>query len=210
MIPEKRSDMVLKNLRLAGALLDGHFVLRSGRHSDQYVNKDALYPYPWLMCEIGLVLADAAISFWPDEHYLVVLGPEKGGIILAQWAAWGLCQTSRLLPLHRTEKAVAVYAEKKDDGFVVQRGMDQLLSGQRVLVVEDVVTTGGSISKVAELVPRYGGTLIGGLCLVNRGGVQLPWLKALVEMNITSWAAADCPSCRDGIPINENVGAAKR
>ena len=186
---------ILKELEAAGGLLTGHFVLKSGRHSDRYLNKDTIYPDTQLMQRVGQELgwlAQDAFSYGIG----LVIGPEKGGIILSQWTARRLCLPS-------------LYAEKDGDGFVVKRNA-HLIAGRKVLIVEDIVTTGGSIQAVYDLIRPLGGEPIGCVCLVNRGGVRLPWLRWLAEVNVETWAADECPLCRDGVPINTNVGHGKK
>ena len=85
------------------------------------------------------------------------------------------------------------------------------LLGRRVLVVEDVVTTGASVMRVASLVPQYGGELVGGVCMVNRGlrPSAAPWLRSMAYVSAEDWSASECPMCQAGEPLNTNVGHAK-
>lgn len=192
---------ILTTLQDLGGLLQGHFVLKSGRHSDQYLNKDVIYPHVDIMRKVGEALADLAC----DNNvckFNVVVGPEKGGIILAQWVAHAM---------HTCSKApLAIYAEKTDTGFTFKRGYDQLLHNQKILLVEDILTTGGSIQAVTQAIQQAGGEVIGTVALVNRGNVQLPNLHTLATMDATSWTPQECPLCQQNIPINTNVGHGKK
>ncbi len=123
---------------------------------------------------------------------------------------------------------LAVYAEKEgvelvsssygplppkyEDKFVIKRGYDKLITGKNVLVVEDVLTTGGSVRKVIEATRAIGGNVIGVGALWNRGGItsqnvaNVPKLISLVNRKLDEWDEKDCPLCKQGVPININVG----
>ncbi len=198
-------DDVLALLADVGALITGdHLVYTSGRHGSSYVNKDALYPH---------TAATAAVCERLARHFTgagveVVAGPTIGGVILAQWTAYHLSAMDG-------REVLAVYAEEEAaaDGKrrALRRGYDTLAQGRRVLVVEDVLTTGGSARQVVEAVRRAGGEVIGVGALCNRGGVtaatlSAPELYALVEVPLESYAPEDCPLCAAGVPINTRVG----
>lgn len=188
-----------------GALItNDHLVYTSGRHGSTYVNKDALYPHTSatsaVCAQIAAVFAAADVA--------VVAGPTVGGVIMAQWTAHHL----RLLT---GREVLAVYAEEVAGAQPPQRsfrrGYDALVQGQRVLVVEDILTTGGSARTVVAAVAAAGGTVVGAGVLCNRGGISaadlgVPRLFALAEVALESWAAAECPLCAQGIPVNTRVG----
>ena len=165
----------------SGALLEGHFLLTSGRHSARYVEKFRLLEQPRLTSRL---CAEIARRFAAADIQCVV-GPVTGGIILA-------FETARHLGCR------AVYAERGDEGrgFVFRRGF-QLTSGERVLVVEDIVTTGGSVVQVVETVREAGGEVIGVGLLVDRSGGKVdygvPCVEPLLELNIESYAPDDVP-----------------
>jgi len=180
----------------SGAVLrDSHVVYTSGRHGSAYVNKDAVYPHTERVRELCSMMAELARPLRAE----VVCGPAMGGIILAQWTGHALG-----LP--------AVYAEKAPGGgMVLTRGYDGLVRGRRVLVVEDVLNTGGSLADTVRAVAAAGGTVAGAVALCNRGGVTaeavgVPVLHALVEVTLDSWAAEECPLCERRVPINTDVG----
>jgi orotate phosphoribosyltransferase len=179
-----------------GAVIrDSHVVYTSGRHGSAYVNKDAVYPHTERVRELCGLLAEAGRGLGAE----VVCGPAMGGIILAQWTGHHLG-----LP--------AVYAEKAPEGgMVLRRGYDALVRGRRVLVVEDVVNTGGSLADTIRAVRAAGGTVAGAVALCNRGGVDaaaldVPALHALLELSLESWPAEECPLCRRGVPVDTSVG----
>lgn len=194
-------------LRRSGAWLSGdHFVFTNGNHSDNYVNKDALYPHPQYASDLGLAMASVAQAWDPD----VVVSPAIGGIVLVQWTAYHLTQL-----LGR--EVLAVYAEKAPAPamFAFTRGYDRLVTGKRVVALEDNLTTGRSVRKVVDLVRHTDGDVIGVVAMLNRGGVTTadvgnpPHFEALVNAQLQSWPAESCPLCAQGVPINTNIGKGK-
>lgn len=180
----------------SGAILrDTHVVYTSGRHGSAYVNKDAVYPHTDRVAELCVLLADLARPYRPE----VVCGPALGGIILAQWTAHHL-------------GVLSVYAEKAEGGgLALRRGYDALVRGRRVVAVEDVLNTGGSLRHAVRAVRAAGGDVVAAVALVNRGGVtpadvEAPALHALVDVALEAWDADACPLCRDGVPVDTAVG----
>jgi orotate phosphoribosyltransferase len=188
----ERARAILSEAR---AMIAGsHVVYTSGKHGSAYVNKDAVYPNTARVAELCGFLADAAAPRRPE----IVCGPAMGGIILAQWTGHHL-------------GVPAVYAEKTPAGMTLRRGYDRLVAGKRVLVVEDVLNTGGSIRETIAAVRAAGGEVVAAAALVNRGAVTAadvgaPVLVALLDVALDAWDADACPLCRDGIPINTDVG----
>ncbi len=191
----------LRILTEAGAVLEKtHVVLTSGRHSNVYVNKDAMYPNTDATSSVCRMLA----AYFSSGRFDVVVGPAFGGIILSQWVTHHLSQLNG-------RAVLSVYAEKEGDGFVLRRGYDKLVGGMRVLVVEDVLTTGGSVAKVVTAVTGCGGDVLAVGALCNRGGVTAAQVGAevlysLVNLDIESWAEQECPLCANGVPTNTTVG----
>jgi orotate phosphoribosyltransferase len=188
----RRAAAVLEE---CGAVLtDGHVVYTSGKHGRAYVNKDALYPHTERTSELCRLMADLV----RDAGAEVVCAPALGGIILSQWLGHHLG-----LP--------AVYAEKAEGGLALRRGYDRLVAGRRVLVVEDVLNTGGSLVETIRVVRGAGGEVVAAVALCNRGGVtaadlDVPRLESLLEVALEAWDAEACPLCRDGVPVNTAVG----
>lgn len=198
-----KEDQVLGVLAGVKAVITGsHVVYTSGRHGSTYVNKDALYTHPYDTSSLCETIAQefAVLEFVPE----VVIAPAVGAVILSQWVAYHLAKlTGR--PIW------AIYADKEGDSFVIKRGYDKLVPGKRVVMVEDVLTTGGSARKVVDVVRAIGGDVMGVGVLCNRGGVTkedlgVPKLFALTNTTMDSWAEADCPLCKEGMPINTDVG----
>jgi len=194
----------------AGAILQGHFVLASGKHGDTYVNKDAIYPDTGT---ISRLCWELTYIFGPifqlGTRRRVVIAPAVGGVILSQWVADHL---TTLLD----RKVLSLYADKGDDGgFVIKRGYEEIIPDSDVLVGEDVLTTGKSARQVVEAVRAHGGNVIGVGALCNRGRVTakdlggVPKLHALLNIDLESWPEEACPLCQSEIPINTNVGKGK-
>ena len=184
---------------------DSHFVYSSGRHSSVYVNKDALYLHP----EIISTLCERMAQGYAPEQIDVVVGPVIGGVVLTQWVAHALNG-------RRTGgETLAVFAEKGSDdvekAFAFHRGYEQSIRDRRVLVVEDVLTTGGSARQVIELVRHHGGTVVGLSALCNRGNVRpsdvggVP-IQALIALSLQTYSEDECPLCKAHVPINTVLG----
>ena len=198
---------VLQVLGKVGAVItDSHIVYTSGKHGAAYVNKDAGYPH----AKVTSLLCRTIAEHFVDENVYgvdAVVAPAIGGVILCTWTAYWLEQLTG-------RKALALYAEKTEDGsmFRFNRGYDKLIPKRRVLVVEDVLTTGGSAKKVVEATRVNGGNVLGLGVLCNRGGItpkdvaNVPELFALVNVTLDAWEEADCPLCAKGGPINTDVG----
>lgn len=191
---------VLRILEQHNAIIKGtHVVYTSGRHGSVYINKDAIYPHTAAVSNLCAAMAKA----YSDASVEVVVGPVVGGVVLAQWVAFHLSTPSH--------EVLAVYAEK-GQGFELRRGYDALVSGRRILVVEDVLTTGGSVAGVVAAVRKAGGEVIGIAAICNRGQVRLedvgnpPSLHCLIDINLDSFEASECPLCKAGVPINTTVG----
>lgn len=189
-----------------GAIVtDSHFVYTSGRHSSIYVNKDATYAHTGIVAALGECMAR---PYDPDEIDVVV-GPVLGGIVLSQWVTHALNQRRTV------GETLAVFAEKRTDGvdkhFFFGRGYEKCIAGRRVLVVEDLLTTGGTVRQVVETVRGYGGNVVGVSALCNRGNVQpqdvggVP-IHALIELSLETYSEEECPFCKEQVPINTELG----
>ena len=196
---------VLDLLQKVGAFRSGHFVFTHGRHSDSYVNKDALYPYTRDTSTLCKAMAERFL----DKGVEVVVGPTMGAAILAQLVAFHLTELTG-------KEIYGIYADKDGQGgFQLRRGYDEIVKGKNVLVVEDLTTTGGSIKKVIEVARAAGGKVIGAIAIVNRGSVTKeavgnpPIFISLVQLDLESWDESDCDLCKKGIPVNTDIGHGK-
>ena len=197
---------IIDILKKVGAILsEGHFVGTSGLHFDTYVNKDFLYPHTKETSKIGKIFAEK----YKDKNIEVVVGPALGGIILAQWTAHHLSEICG-------REVLGVYTEKSSDGGqIFTRGYDNFVKGKRVLIVEDIITTGGSMLKTAEAVQKAGGNLIATCAIVNKNkdlnslSLGVPF-DSLSDLYVTTYEAKDCPLCKNNVPINIEVGHGKK
>jgi orotate phosphoribosyltransferase len=198
---------LLNILRETGAVItNDHFVLASGKHSGTYINKDALYPHTDQTSRVGRLFAEKVAALDVDT----VVGPALGGIILSQWTAHHLTKM-------RSREVAGVYTEKSaDGGQIITRGYDKFITGKKVVVVEDLITTGESAKKVVEAVRAAGGQVVAVLALVNRNPREVsdnffgaPFFP-LETMEVESFEEADCPLCKSRVPVNASVGHGKK
>jgi orotate phosphoribosyltransferase len=204
-----KGDAIKQLLVTSGGWLEhDHFVGTNGNHMDTYINKDALYPHTDFASTLGEAMAQAMVAWDPE----VVVSPALGGIVLTQWSA---NHASKILG----RDVLAVYAEKvegPEKKFAFTRGYDKLGAGKRVVVVEDNLTTGGSVRKVVELVRETGGEVVGVVAMLNRGGVDIaavgnpPHFEAIIEADLKSWPAEACELCKAGVPVNVKIGKGKK
>lgn len=179
----KQGD-VLTAFREAGALLEGHFRLSSGLHSPQYVQCAKVLQYPRRASVLCAAIADHARGLKVDA----VVAPAIGGIVVAQ-------EVARQLDVR------SMFAERKDGAMQLRRGFG-IAQGERILLCEDVVTTGGSVREVMELVQRLGASVAAVCAIVDRGGgASLPGFFSIVSMPLVTYESTACPLCRDSVPI---------
>ena len=181
MITEKR---ILEILTEAGVLMEGHFLLTSGRHSNKYLQCAKIFRNTKYSEELCGVLAQ---HFAKDDVELVI-GPAMGAVQMAY-------EVSRSLG---TEN---FFTERDENGKMALRRGFSINKGQRVLVVEDVVTTGGSVREVIDLVKEAGGVVVGVGSIVDRTGGKIDFgvpFRAVISIDVESWPADECPLCREG------------
>ena len=178
------------------ALLSGHFLLTSGLHADKYIAKRRLYTHP---LKVSALCREIAERFQYQEVEAVV-SPAVGGVALSQWVAAHLTELTDC-------EVLAVFAEKigddkKDFGF--SEGCGEFLAGKRVLIVDDILTTGGSIDAVRNAVTSAGGTVMGASVLWLRSAVKIdiPFF-ALIEKTFPTLVSAVCPQCVQSTPFDK-------
>lgn len=182
-------DNILNRLRAIGALKEGHFLLSSGRHGDRYVEKFDLLRRPR---ETEFVCGGIADRF-REAGIDVVVGPTTGGIILA-------FEVARQLGVG------AAYAERDEAGGTarsIRRGTG-FPAGSRVLVVDDILTTGGSVRETLAALDAFPVDVVGVAVLVDRSGGAVSFgvpLMALAGLDVASWAEVGCPLCAAGQPL---------
>ena len=179
-----------------GAIMNGHFVLTSSLHSPRYVEKFNVLQHP----KMTEKLCQAMAEHFKDANIETVVGPVTGGIILA----------------HETGKALgtrAIFTERVDGQMTFRRGFT-LHEGERVLIVEDVVTTGGSIREVIDVVKQFGGVPVAVSMLVDRSGGKATFDDvpsfALLHMNVETYQPEDCPLCKENVPLTKRGSTGKK
>jgi orotate phosphoribosyltransferase len=179
------SENVLDLFRAAGALLEGHFVLTSGLHSPRYLQCARVLMDPVAATRLGGALA-AALGPLLREPPGAVVAPALGGVIVAHEVARGLgCR--------------ALFTERQDGRMTLRRGFS-ILPGEGVVVVEDVITTGGSTREVMDVVRASGGRVLAAGSLVDRShGVDLGVpVKSLLSLEAPTYPPETCPLCAQG------------
>lgn len=190
-------EQVFQVFEACQALLSGHFLLTSGRHSDRYLEKFQALQFPAVTDWFGAVLAARLQRHrvQPVHSVRTVVGPATGGILLSHVVARRLGQGSR-----------ALFTERVEGRQIFRRGF-RLSQGQPVFVVEDVITTGSSVREVLDAVVAAGGRPAALGVLVDRSGGSADFgslpVEALLHLDIPSWPADQCPLCRRGVPLTE-------
>ena len=158
--------------------------MTSGMHSEQYVQCALLLRFP----DKAEIVARDLASRYAEEKIDLVVGPAIGGIVIAHEVA-------------RALGVPAIFAERENGAMSLRRGFT-VAPGQRVLVVEDVITTGGSTQEVADLIASLGGNVVGAASIIDRSSpetlkIQVPF-KSLLKLSIPTYQEADCPMCKTG------------
>ncbi len=177
----------------AGALRHGHFLLKSGRHSDRYLEKFAVLQYPALGVEISRRLAAALIDLQPS----LVVGPTTGGVLLA-------FETARQLEAQLGSTVRGVFAEPMERGTRALRRGWPVRPGERVVLVDDILTTGASLLETLSAVRSAGASPLAAAVIVDRstGPVDLGCpILPLGRIEIETWTAESCPACGRGEPL---------
>ena len=177
------SDAALKIFKDTGALLEGHFILTSGLHSNQYFQCAKVLQYPWHAEK----LCKSLVPHFKKERLDVVVSPALGGILVGQ-------EIARLLKIR------SVFTERVEGKMTLRRGFE-ITEGERVLVAEDVTTTGGSAQEVADVVKAYGGNVVAVTALVDRSGGKVSFgvpYHAVVRLDVSNHKPEECPLCKAG------------
>lgn len=189
-------DRVTEILMKAGVLLEGHFLLTSGRHSNRYLQCAKIFRNTKYSEELCGALAEQ----FKDDDIQLVIGPAMGAVQMAY-------EVSRHIGCEN------FFAERDENGEMALRRGFAVEESQRVLIVEDVVTTGGSVREVMELVRRAGGVVAGVGSIVDRTGGKIDFgvpFRAVYVADVTSWEADECPLCKEGVGAPVKPGSRKK
>jgi orotate phosphoribosyltransferase len=182
-----RDSNFQKMLSHTGAMLSGHFLLSSGLHSGQYLQCALLLSYPGYTASLCKALAGQ----FKKDKIDIVAGPAYGGIIIAY-------------ELARALKARAIFTERKDGLMQLRRGFS-INKGQRVLIAEDVITTGKSVKEVIKTIRPYKPKIAGVAGLIDRSGRKNPFgairFESVKKINIKIYTPAQCPLCKANMPL---------
>ena len=176
-------DAILKLFRDTGALLEGHFLLTSGLHSNTYFQCAKVFQYPLHAQTLCQPISD----HFRNENVELVVSPAVGGIVMGQ-------EIGRLLNVR------AIFMERVDGKMTLRRGF-QINPGERVLVAEDVTTTGGSVKEVIQGIQQQGGDVVAVTAVVDRSGGQVDFgvpYFSLIQMEVVNYPPDDCPLCQQG------------
>ena len=187
---ERLSDeTILAELAQAGAILHGHFQLTSGRHSDTYVQCARILEDPGLTTRLAEAMVGLVEERVGTRAIDIVAAPAIGGIIVGFAVAQAL-------------EVKFIFSERQDGAMTFRRGFE-VPEGARVLVVEDVVTTGGSVAEVVELVHASGGSVPAVISIIDRGGSKAFDVDyvPLLRLEVESWEPRDCVLCESRIPL---------
>jgi orotate phosphoribosyltransferase len=212
MIGTNYSVKTRKLLRDTGCYVEGdHFVNGNGMHCDFFLNSAALYAYPKKLDDISVMLTDLALNTFTD--FQVVLAPAISGIILGQAVAYNLA-------LELQNDIMFAFAEQnKFDNThkTIKRGYEGIIKGKKVLLVDDISTTGKTLVEMAQCVLSLQGDVVGAAVVCDRGQVRTLSFKygdethsikiaPLVELDLQLFPPSNCPLCKSGRPINSMLG----
>lgn len=176
-------DKIIEIFKTSQALLEGHFLLTSGLHSSRYIQCAQVLQFPEYTAQLCAVIA----GYFKDKGIQTVIGPAMGGIIVSY-------EVARQLGVR------TIFTERENGTMVLRRNF-KLSPGEKVLVVEDVITTGGSVKEVLSAVAQAGAQAIGVGVLVDRSGGKTDFgvpLKAVLDLTVETFQQSDCPMCKNG------------
>lgn len=176
---------VIDILRECEALLEGHFLLSSGRHSNRYCQCARLLQYPDKAEQVLSIVADKV----KDIDFDIVVGPAMGGVVVAY-------------ELARQLNKPGIFTERQEGIMTLRRGFE-IKNGQKVIISEDVITTGKSSLEVAKLIEELGGEVVALCSIVDRReeGVEVPYpVYSAIKLEVNSYEKEECPLCSAKIP----------
>lgn len=177
------SEKIIEHFRSTDALLEGHFILSSGLHSPKYLQCALALQYPFDSEKFGRAIAEHFV----DAGIETVASPAIGGLVIGYEVAKAL-------------NVRFIWTERKEGEMTLRRGFS-IKKGEKILAVEDVITTGGSIKECIDVLKSHGGNVINAASIIDRSGgrvdVGVPRIS-LLEMNVPSFEPENCPMCEEG------------
>lgn len=208
-------EKVLELLQKTDGIFSGHFVYTSGKHAPRYLNKMSVFLHPIYASEVGKLFADK----YKDAEIDIVVAPAMGGIILGQWTAYHISKLKNkdILSTY-TEKDKGSFSSAAESNHIFTKGNEKYVIGKKVLIVEDIVTTGISIKKVVKAVQYAGGKIIEACAMANINpdpesiNDKLVGAKfsSIAELPIVLYDEDNCELCKSGVPINTTIGHGKK
>jgi orotate phosphoribosyltransferase len=182
---ENKDNMIIDTLKEVEALLEGHFLLSSGKHSDRYCQCAKLLQYPDKAAKVLEVVADKL----KDVDFDIIVGPAMGGVVVSY-------------ELARQTGKPGIFAEREAGEMTIRRGF-KINEGDKVIISEDVVTTGKSSLEVARVIEELGGKVVGISCIVDRrdSSIVIPYpIYSAIKLAINVYDKENCPMCKEGTP----------
>lgn len=179
-------EQIIQIFKDKEVMLEGHFLLTSGRHSDKYMQCAKLFQY----ADVSELICKQLAEQFAEKKIDLVVGPAIGGIIMAY-------EMGRQLGVKN------IFAERENGQMTFRRGFE-VPEGANVLVVEDVVTTGGSVKEVIALLKEHGANVVGVGSVVDRSAGKVDFgveFKAVLSMEVVSYEPENCPICKSGLPL---------
>jgi len=186
---------LLKLLQETGAMLDGHFLLTSGRHSNVYIEKFRILEDPRALDDVCRAMSETV----QNQNVELVLGAAIGGILIAGGVG-------RYLDVKH------IFSERVDGKMELRRGFS-ITKGQRIIIVEDIITTGGSVFELIQLAKDYEAEIVHVVNLVDRSSGEVNFevpTTALLTIPSESWEPEDCPLCQQGVAITQRGRTGKQ
>ncbi len=177
---------ILEILMETGALLEGHFLLSSGLHSNKYVQCAKTLQFPDIAEKLAIDLVDLLLFKKPNLNVDVVVSPAIGGIVIGQ-------------ELARVLKCRAIFTEREEHIMTLRRGFE-IKPGEKCLIVEDVITTGKSTKEVIEVVKQHKGEIVGLASIIDRSNLE-DFSVSLIKLKIETYSPVECPLCKVNIPL---------
>lgn len=195
---EFRKEAIIDIFKKHNAILEGHFLLSSGLHSDKYIQCALVLQYPDIAEKIAMFLFEEIRdggNFWQDVN--VIISPALGGVIIGQ-------ELAHVIKTFSEKQVRAIFTERNDEGKMVLRRGFEISPQDNIIVVEDVITTGKSTNEVINLVKSYNGKILAVCSIFNRSKQKLdfgvPYFY-ISKIEVNNYTAEECPLCKQNIPI---------